>query len=76
MGPRVFNDVEYELAGSALGDSYDALVGHVGCPFLFVCAVFAFKECDIWIVGGKQVEHSIECVRVGPFVGVFAENDI
>ena len=45
-GPCVFNCMEYELAGSALGGLDDALVRHNSCPFLFFHAVCAFEDCN------------------------------
>ena len=67
--------MEYELAGSELGGSGDALVGQIGCPFLFVRLMPAFEDCDFCIVGVERVKHAVKSGRMGPFVGIIAEEN-
>ena len=41
----------------------------------FVCAVWSFKYCDVWILGGEKVDHAVKGGRMGPFLGVVAEDN-
>ena len=67
--------MEYELTGSALGGLDNALVGQLGCPFLFLYAVCAFKDCGFIIVGSERVKHVVKVGHVGTSVVFVAEED-